>query len=57
MLEQFEKLEAEESKEEKEMAEMVRMTPKPKVRGTVVKTPPAKLPKLFGSRTDEDGRY
>ena len=47
LLEQFEKLEAEESKEVKEMAEMARVTPKPKARGTVAKTPPAKLPKIL----------
>ena len=57
MLEQFEKLEAEESREVKKMAEMVRMTPKPKARGTVAKTPLVKLPKNTGSRTDGDKRH
>ena len=55
LLEQFEKLEAEESKEVKEMAEMARMTPKPKARGTVAKTQPAKLPKILDPEQMETG--
>ena len=55
LLEQFEKLEAEELKEAKEMAEMARVTPKPKTRSTVAKTPPARLPKILDPEQMEMG--
>ena len=55
LLEQFEKLEAEELQEAKEIAEMTRMTPKPKTRGKLKKTPPAKVPKILGPEQMETG--
>ena len=47
LLEQFEKSETEELQEVKDIAEMARMTSKPKTRGKVKKTLPAKVPKIL----------
>ena len=55
LLEQFEKLEAEELQKVKDIAEMARMTPKPKTRGKVKKTPPAKVPKILNPEQMETG--
>ena len=55
LLEQFEKLEAEELQEAKEIAEMVRMTPKPKARSKLKKTPPAKMSKILDTEQMETG--
>ena len=55
LLEQFEKLEAEELQEAKDIAEMARMTPKPKTRGTLKKTPPVKVPKILDPEQMETG--
>ena len=55
LLEQFEKLEAEELQEVKDIAEMARMTLKPKTRGKLKKTLPAKVPKILDLEQMETG--
>ena len=55
LMEQFEKLEAEELQEAKDIVEMARMTPKPKTRGTLKKTPPVKVPKILDPEQMETG--
>ena len=55
LMEQFEKLEAEELQEVKEIAEMARMTPKPKARSKLKKTPPAKMSKILDPEQMETG--